>query len=68
MNKKADELFKQECFARYERCKQKLDSGNRTMVRNWLDRLSDDERQLCRNVLNTIVKGRQLKAQGASHV
>ncbi|NRB24057.1 hypothetical protein [Shewanella sp.] len=59
----AEQAKKEECLARYLRCKQKLDSCNRPMVRNWLERLSADERQLCRVVLNNLVMVRKQKQE-----
>ena len=72
MNKKADrdryaaeQLKRRQCFERYQRCKNMLDSGrSRQQIISWLDSLQPDERERCRQVLNDIKNGRRAKAEG----
>lgn len=58
---KFDPQIKAECLARFQRCKQQLDSRNREGVRRWLDCLPSDERERCRDVLNSLVISRRNK-------
>ncbi|GIU13004.1 hypothetical protein [Shewanella sp. MBTL60-007] len=50
---------KGECLDRYQRCKTKLAQQSRQAVREWLSRLPEKERELCRVVLNNLVKAKQ---------
>lgn len=47
--------FTVECLNRYQLCKKKLDSANKQAVRQWLERLLEDQREKCRVTLNNIM-------------
>jgi hypothetical protein len=47
--------FTVECFERYQLCKKQLDTLNKQAVRQWLERLPEDQREKCRVTLNNIV-------------
>lgn len=54
-----DVADKAEHLARYHRCKQKLDTCSRPMIKDWLSRLNDIEREHCRGVLNNLLTVRK---------
>ncbi|MCL1127517.1 hypothetical protein [Shewanella surugensis] len=55
---------KAEHLARYLRCKDKLNTCSRPMIKDWLSRLSEIESERCRTTLNNLVDARKEKRQG----